>query len=165
MTEKTYDHQIYHITHPLVRKLIIQAIEVRKFRGLYPLLFDELSHVRKDIYKQLIEELKGPLQQYFEYEDEEQLYDQLDIILIERRLIDQAIGYIQTGEVFLHDEFLVRNILTKQELEAIFTRVRGDFWNNTIANYVQIGAGKPLTEEYTETLKKVLTVKDWYLPN
>lgn len=165
MTEKTYDHQIYHITHPLVRKLIIQAIEVRKFRGVYPLLFDELSHVRKNIYKQLIEELKGPLQQYFEYEDEEQLYDQLDIILIERRLIDQAIGYIQTGEVFLHDEFLVRNILTKQELEAIFTRVRDGFWNNTIANYVQIGAGKPLTEEYTETLKKVLTVKDWYLPN
>ncbi|WP_159152697.1 hypothetical protein [Acinetobacter johnsonii] len=132
---------------------------------MYPLLFDELSRVRKDIYKQLIEELKGPLQQYFEYEDEEQLYDQLDIILIERRLIDQAIGYIQTGEVFLHDEFLVRNILTKQELEAIFTRVRDDFWNNTIANYVQIYAGKPLTEEYTETLKKVLTVKDWYLPN
>lgn len=167
MAEKTYDHQIYHIAHPLVRKLIMQAIEVRKFRAIFPALFDHLSSVRVYVSKQLIEELKGPLQQYFEFEDEdeEKLYDQLDIILFERRLVDHALGYIQTGEVLLHDEFLVRNILTKQELEAIFSRLRGDFWNNTIVDYSPLIAEKPLTKEYTETLKKVLTVNDWHLPN
>lgn len=165
MTDKAYDHQIYHITHPLVRKLIQQAIEVRKFQAIFPVLFDNLSKVRVDVSKKLIEELKGPVQEYFQYEYQEQLCDQLVIIVFGRRLVDQAIGYIQTGEVFLHDEFLIRNILTKQELEAIFTRVRDDFWNNTIANYAPITAEKHLTEEYTETLKKVLTVKDWYLPN
>ena len=165
MTDKAYDHQIYHITHPLVRKLIMQAIEVRKFRGIYPSLFDELSHVRKDIYKQLIEGLKGPVQQYFEYEDEEQLYDQLDIILIERRLVDQAIGYIQTGEVFLHDEFLVRNILTKQELEAIFHEISCDFWEKLFPIYDPSTLDDSLLVERKKTLNNVIVLNNWYLPN
>lgn len=165
MADKAYDHQIYHITHPLVRKLIMQAIEVRKFRGVYPSLFDELSHVRKDIYKQLIEELKGPVQQYFEYEDEEQLYDQLDIILLERRLVDQAIGYIQTGEVFLHDEFLVRNILTKQELEAIFHEISCDFWEKLFPIYDQSTLDDSLLEGSKKTLNNVIVLNNWYLPN
>jgi len=166
MAVKTYDHQIYHIAHPLMKKLIQQAIDVRKFQAIYPEVFGMLKGLRVWVENYLSSKLKGPIQAYFQDENDEGLARQIDIILNDRRLVDQALGYIQTGQVFLHDEFLVKNIFTKQELTDIFKQLRLVFWDLLIADYAaKIVPGENVAGQYIETLKKVLDVKGWYLPN
>jgi len=167
MAVKTYDHQIYHIAHPLMKKLIQQAIGVRKFQAIYPEFFGMLKGLRDWVKNYLYAELKGPIQAYFQYENDEELASQIGIILNNRRLVDQALGYIQTGQVFLHDEFLVKNIFTKQELTDIFEQLRLVFWNElTAEEYAEKFFNDPKVPEiYLTTLKKVLDIKGWYLPN
>lgn len=166
MAVKTYDHQIYQVAHPLMQKLIQQSINVRKFQSIYPVLFDYLKKTREKVTEQLILELKGPVQEYFEYKTVNELAEQLEIILLDRRLVDQALGYIQTGKVYLHDEFLVKNILTKQELTDIFNNLSQDFWDLIITDYAEkITPDENFSAQYIETLKRVLDSRRWYLPN
>ena len=166
MSEKRYEHQIFHIAHPLMQKLIRQAIDVRKFQAIYPELFSMLKGLRDYVAHKLCLALKDPIQKHFDYESDDQLLKQLNIILFDRRLVDQALGYIQTGQVYLHDEFLVKNILTKQELEAIFKEIRLDFWEGLVADYAKkIAPDENISEQYIETLKNVLDIRRWYLPN
>lgn len=175
MAVKRYEHQIYHIAHPLMQKLIRQAIDVRKFQAIYPELFSIMkglrnyptnTGLREYVAHKLCLALKDPLQKHFDFESDDQLLKQLNIILFDRRLIDQALGYIQTGQVYLHDEFLVKNILTKQQLTDIFEKISLDFWEGLVAVYAKkITSDENISEQYIKTLKKVLDIKGWYLPN
>jgi len=163
---KAYKHQIYKIAHPLMQKLIRQAIEVRKFRAIYPVLFDILKNFRKWVKTYLSEQLREPIQVYFNFDNDEDITKQINIILNDRRFVDQALGYVQNGEIYLHDEFLVKNILDKQQLNELFEGISVTFWNVLIPDYVKSltpdGGG---SKGYAEVFKNVLDSNGWYLPN
>jgi hypothetical protein len=42
MSEKTFDHEIYRIAHPVMRKLIQQAIQASEFQAIFPKFYEEL---------------------------------------------------------------------------------------------------------------------------
>lgn len=166
MAVKTYDHQIYQVAHPLMQKLIQQSINVRKFQVIYPELFGILKKFRDYVANHLYFALKDPIQKHFNYESDDQILNQVNIILFDRRLVDQALGYIQTGKVYLHDEFIVKNILNKEQLTDIFNNLSQDFWDLIITDYAEkITPDENFSAQYIETLKRVLDSRRWYLPN
>ncbi|MBD1225674.1 hypothetical protein IDM32_17890 [Acinetobacter seifertii] len=61
---------------------------------------------------------------------DEELEQNVEFILEERRLLDNAMGFLQTGKLLLPDIFLVSNeIMTIEEIRQLFYEVSMDFWN------------------------------------
>jgi len=163
---RSYQHQIFNIAHPLMQKLIGQAIEVRKFRTIYPVLFDILKSLRKRVKEYLSDQLKEPIQRHFKFENDEDITKQINIILNDRRFVDQALGYVQNGKIYLHDEFLVKNILSKEQLNDLFDGIGVAFWEKLIPDYVKsLTPDERDSKKYIEVLKSVLNSNGWYLPN
>ncbi|MDH0031533.1 MULTISPECIES: hypothetical protein [unclassified Acinetobacter] len=128
-TEKTYTHAIFSIADPLVKNHIEQAIYSCKFRLKFPTFYMLMVNSRSNIDKQLSFKL---IEAYLKYNNEvmdDKLEENIGIILEDRRFLDNAIGFIQTGRLLLPDLFLISNeIMTLDEIRELFSQVSISFW-------------------------------------
>lgn len=129
-TEKTYKHAIFSIADPVVKSHIEQAIYACKFRIRFPAFYHFLVVARTVIKNQLFMTVAEKYELYNPEITDEKLELDVEFILEERRLLDNAIGFIQTGNLLLPDIFLISNeIMTIEEIRQLFYEVSMDFWN------------------------------------
>ena len=156
-TEKTYTHAVFSIADPVVKSHIEQAIYACKFRVRFPAFYRFMVLNRTEIK----EKLRVALEKKYQHYNSETSKKDVEFILEERRFLDNAIGFIQTGTLLLPDIFLVsKEILTIEEIRQLFSKVSNDFWKavETIL-YPNLGAlGKQKVLSY-------LNQNGFYLPN
>lgn len=129
-TEKTYTHAVFSIADPVVKSHIEQAIYACKFRIRFPAFYYFLVNARTVIKNQLFMAVAEKYELYKPEITDENLELDVEAILEERRLLDNAIGFIQTGNLLLPDIFLVSNeIMTIEEIRQLFYEVSMGFWN------------------------------------
>ena len=46
MSNPVFDHEIYRIAHPVMQKLVKQAVKAREFQATFPNLYNELIRIR-----------------------------------------------------------------------------------------------------------------------
>lgn len=174
MADKTYPHALFEVAHPTVSTLIRQAIEIRKFQLIFPELFGVLRWARLEIYKHLVIWLTQLLKQRNEYENEQQLQNDLLTIIFERRLLDKVIVYITTGKIE-YDEYVTHHLLTKNKYLDYFEFLR-EIWDGLLEDYFsEYDVQKyfqPITYENGErrcsamdAVFNVIEKNGWYLPN
>lgn len=160
-TEKTYKHAIFSIADPLVKNHIEQAIYACKFRLRFPAFYRFMVMNRQVLHSQLYLELeKAYLLNNVEITSEN-LEQEIESILEDRRFLDNAIGFIQTGKLLLPDLFLVSNgIMTFEEIRLLFSKVAYKFWYAVETQlYLDVeGSGKDKVLSY-------LNENGLYLPN
>ncbi|MBC68569.1 MULTISPECIES: hypothetical protein [Acinetobacter] len=160
-TKKTYTHAVFSIADPLVKNLIEQAIYACKFRLKFPGFYRFMVNKRSNIKEQLRTEL---IKAYTLYDPElsaEKLDENIEVILEERRFLDNAIGFVQTGKVLLPDFFLVSNgIMSVDKINLVFSHISENFWNEIVEElYSDEGdSGK-------EKVLSYLNQNKFYLPN
>lgn len=156
-TEKTYTHAVFSIADPVVKSHIEQAIYACKFRVRFPAFYRFMVLNRTEIK----EKLRVALEKKYQHYNSETSKKDVEFILEERRFLDNAIGFIQTGTLLLPDIFLVsKEIMTIEEIRQLFSKVSNDFWKavETIL-YPNLGAlGKQKVLSY-------LNQNGFYLPN
>lgn len=128
-TEKTYNHAIFSIADPLIKNHIEKAIYACRFRLRFPAFYNFMVMNRQVLHSQLYLDLeKAYLLNKVEIPSEN-LEQEIESILEERRFLDNAIGFIQTGKLLLPDLFLVSNgIMTIEEIRLLFSKVACKFW-------------------------------------
>lgn len=159
-TEKKYKHTIFSIADPLIKNHIEQAINACKFRLKFPAFYDFMVRNRFKIKCDLFVELeKIYLLNRVEITQEE-LEQDIECILEERRFLDNAIGFIQTGHLLQPDIFLVSHGLPIGEIKQIYSRISSDFWNAVESQlYINTeNSGKDKVLSY-------LNENELYLPN
>lgn len=159
MAKSSFSHPIYEIAHPIVRRLIENLIEIRKFKACFPAFYSFLIEQKQYIKADLTHELECTLIKCHQYKEDE-LKNDINTLLNDRRLLDNMIGYIQTGKLASQDEYLIRNMLNIEELFYIYKKVNEKFLLR-IEKYGNDGLGMRLWEQ----ILKQLEIQEWYLPN
>lgn len=159
MSEKTFDHEIYRIAHPIMRKLIKQAVQTREFHVIFPNFYEELMTIKAEILKQLISFLNEKYTQKTSM-PLEKIQTEIETIIIDRRLLDHVLAYCQNQESYVKDEFLLKNLLLPDELKSIFNQLHTLFWQQ-VKQYEKI-TGMP---DHAIEFKKYLHKNELNLPN
>ena len=137
---KANDNQIYYIAHPTVKNLVKQAVEVRRFRLLFPTLFNFLEGYKPQLAQLLFDQIYPYYIQYREYEiNNETLVNDVNTIVNDRHLLQLALDFIQNIKIPLYDRYLLDNgIIEELEFEIIFFVACDNFKNNLIQNNLEI---------------------------
>lgn len=160
-TEKTYKHAVFSIADPLVKRHIEQALFACKFRIRFPAFYQFLVETRIVIKNQLLISVEEKYKIYKPEIADEELEHHVEVILEERRLLDNANGFIQTGNLLLPDIFLVSNkIMTIEEIRELFYEVSVGFWN-AVETILYPDSGALLREKILSYLNE----NGFYLPN
>lgn len=159
MSEKTFDHEIYRIAHPVMRKLIQQAIQAREFQAIFPKFHKELMTIKEKILKQLISVLTEI------YKERTSMFTdnikcEVETIIFGRRLLDHVLAYCQNKEIYAEDEFLLQNLLLSDELKSIYDQLYTFFWEQ-VKQYEKL-TGMP---DYAIEFKNYLRKNELKLPN
>lgn len=159
---KTNHNQIYYIAHPTVKNLVKQAVEVRRFRLLFPTLFNFLEGYKQQLAQLLFDQIYPYYIQYREDEiDNETLVNDVNIIVNDRHLLQLALDFIQNIKIPLYDRYLLNNgIIEELEFEIIFFAASDNFKKNLIQNNLEIDWNN--AKEYMEKNKLFLST---LLPN
>ncbi|MCU4578463.1 hypothetical protein KTJ34_13620 [Acinetobacter courvalinii] len=158
MSNPVFDHEIYRIAHPVMQKLVKQAVKAREFQATFPNLYNELIRIRAVILRQLINLLTEKYKERTSLHAE-QIKIEVEMIVIDRQLLHYVMGYCQTRQLVVEDIFLLNHLLQPDELTSIFEELYCIFWAD-IKSY----------EEWTQfpnfstNLKRILNEK-YFLPD
>ena len=110
MSNPVFDHEIYRIAHPVMQKLVKQAVKAREFQATFPNLYNELIRIRDVILRQLVNLLT---EKYKERKSLpiEQIKIEVEIIVFGRQLLNHVMGYCQTRQLVDEDIFLLNHLL------------------------------------------------------
>jgi hypothetical protein len=100
MSKPVFDHEIYRIAHPVMQKLVKQAVKAREFQATYPHLYNELMNIRALILRQLINLLTEKYKEKTSL-DAQQIRIEVEMIVIGRQLLNHVMGYCQTKKCLL----------------------------------------------------------------
>jgi len=156
MAETNFKHPIYDIAHPIVRRLIENEIEIRKFKACFPTSYAFLVKQKRFIKADLVHELELFLIRKNKYEKDE-IKGIIDDLINDRRLLDYMIGYIQTEKITSQDEYLIRYVMSLSEILCIYNKVKEKF-------IIRI-KGSESAEIILDDVLNQLESQDWYLPN
>ncbi|MHA3091019.1 hypothetical protein [Acinetobacter brisouii] len=129
MSKPVFDHEIYRIAHPVMQKLVKQAVKAREFQATYPHLYNELMNIRALILRQLINLLTEKYKEKTSL-DAQQIKIEVEMIVIGRQLLNHVMGYCQTKKMLAEDIFLLKHLLQQNELTYIFEELSCIFWKN-----------------------------------
>lgn len=171
MSEKKYNHSIYKVGHPTVAMLIAQAIEIRKFKFLFPEFYETLYETRIKVRGQLIDWIKNLLLEKGLYENDQQLADLVATIIFGRRLLDKVIAYITTGDIE-YDEYITNELVTKSEylkkIDSIcneWDKVFRDYFHTTKEDLAGELPNGEKSFSALEAVRQICDYYDFYLPN
>lgn len=156
-----FNNVISNVASPVVKNLVEQAIHARKFKMRFPAFFMYLTEQKMEIAGQLIQHLLP----YIKYNDpkagiNKNIADITEII-INRRQLDHAIGFIQTGKLTTPDEYLVRNnILSVEAIERIFSDISQEFWG-MVESCPKLNSGREIKQAVLSYLEEM----NLYLPD
>lgn len=156
MAETNFKHPIYDIAHPIVRRLIENEIEIRKFKACFPTSYAFLVKQKRFIKADLVHELELLLTRKNKY-DKDEIKGIIDDLINDRRLLDYIIGYIQTEKITSQDEYLIRHVMSLKELSYIYMQVKEKFISRI--------RGSESVEIIWGDVLKQLENQNWYLPN
>ncbi len=158
MSNPVFDHEIYRIAHPVMQKLVKQAVKAREFQATYPNLYSELIRIKAVILRQLINLLTEKYKERTSL-DAMQIKIEVETIVIGRQLLNHVMGYCQTKKLFAEDIFLLKHLLQPNELTYIFEELYWIFWEN-------INRYEELTQlpNFSTGLKEILN-KEYFLPD
>lgn len=159
MSEKTFDHEIYRIAHPIMRKLIKQAVQARELHVIFPNFCQELMTIKAEMLKQLISFLTEKYRQKTSM-PLESIKTEIETIVFGRRLLDHVLAYCQNQELYAEDEFLLRDLLLSHELKSMYDNLYSFFWTQ-IQQYEKL-TGIP---DYAIEFKNYLRKNELKLPN
>lgn len=159
MSKPIFDHEIFRITHPVMQKLIQQAVQSKEFQATFPDLYVYLEHVIIQIGINLKHQLT------VKYKEKTTLSatvikENVETILLDRRLLDHVIGYCQTYELYLADEYLIHDLLQHYEIVSIYNQAYIFFWDQ-IKEYEIRSTNIYSSEIFLTHLKN----NNLYLPN
>ncbi|MCK4088610.1 hypothetical protein HCY66_00740 [Acinetobacter radioresistens] len=159
MSKTVFDHEIFRIAHPVMQKLIHQAVQSKEFQATFPDLYVYLEQVIIEIGINLKHQLTAKYQEKTCL-SATLIQKNIEIILLDRRLFDHVIGYCQTHELYLADEYLISDLLQHYEIVKIFNQSYVFFWDQ-IKEYERRSNDTSLSKILLIHLKK----HNLYLPN
>lgn len=159
MSKPVFDHEIFRIAHPVMQRLILQAVQSKEFQATFPDLYVYLEQIIIQIginlKKQLTEKYKEKTNL-----SATQIQKDVETILLDRRLLDHVLGYCQTHELSLADEYLINDLLQHDEILKIFDQSYAFFWEE-LKEYERMSNHTYLSEILLTHLKN----NNLYLPN
>lgn len=140
---KANDNQIYYIAHPTVKNLVKQAVEVRRFKLLFPTLFNFLEGYKPQLAQLLFDQIYPLYEKYrqdgTETLDHETLTRHINFMINDRQLLQLAIDFQQDNKLPLFDRFLFENaIIPEIQFELIFFRTNHDFDDEIKQNNLEV---------------------------
>lgn len=92
MSKPIFDHEIFRIAHPVMQKLIQQAVQSKEFQATFPDLYVYLEHVIIQTGINLKHQIT------VKYKEKTTLSatvikENVETILLDRRLLDHVVGY------------------------------------------------------------------------
>ena len=159
MSKPVFDHEIFRIAHPVMQKLIQQTVQSKEFQATFPDLYEYLEQVIIQIGINLKDQLIAKYQEKTTL-SATVIQKNIETILLDRRLLDHVVGYCQTHELFLADEYLISDLLQHYEILKLFDQSYAFFWDE-INEYKRISNDTYLSE----TLRTHLKNNNLYLPN
>ena len=159
MSKPVFDHEIFRIAHPVMQKLIQQAVQSKEFQATFPDLYEYLEQVIIQIGINLKDQLIAKYQEKTTL-SATVIQKNIEAILLDRRLLDHVVGYCQTHELYLADEYLISDLLQHYEILKLFDQSYAFFWYQ-IKEYERISNDTYLSE----TLRTHLKNNNLYLPN
>lgn len=131
-SNKANDNQIYYIAHPTVKNLVKQAVEVRRFRLLFPKLFNFLEGYKPQLTRLLFDRIYNHYTQYRnDVVNNETLVNDVNIIVSDRHILQVALDFIQNNTIPLYDRFLLDNgVVDELDFDIIFFAAYHNFENN-----------------------------------
>lgn len=160
MSKTVFDHEIFRIAHPVMQKLVAQEVQAKEFQVFFPHLYDYLGEIKKELCDKLSLILSKKHQENFDLSDPE-IDDFVTKILFERNLLNHILGYCQTHELYLADEYLINDFLNHNEILDIFKDCHHFFWEKINA-YDQLKNSKLPPSEFLATY---LNNNNFHLPN
>lgn len=159
MSKTVFDHEIFRIAHPVMQKLIHQSVQSKEFQATFPDLYAYLEQIIIQIGINLKQQLT------VKYQEKTNLtatviQKNVEVILLERRLLDHVVGYCQTHELYLADEYLINDFLQHHEILKLFDQAYALFWDK-IKEYERMSNDTSLSEILPIHLKN----NNLYLPN
>lgn len=158
MSNPIFDHEIYRIAHPVMQKLVKQAVKAREFQATYPNLYSELIRIRAVILRQLINLLTEKYKERTSL-DAKQIKIEVEMIVFGRQLLNHVMGYCQTKQLFAEDIFLLKHLLQSNELTYIFEELSCIFWEN-INRYEELTQFQNFSKNFKEILNE-----EYFLPD
>ncbi|KGT46397.1 hypothetical protein [Acinetobacter sp. HR7] len=159
MSRPVFDHEIFRIAHPVMQKLVGQAVEAKEFQFYFPDFYKYLKEIKvlilANLFKQLIERFEEKTDM-----SAIEIEKRVDKILFDRQLLNHVIGYCQTNELYLADEYLINDLLQHDEILKIFQNCYDFFWLK-IKEYDEIN--HPIS--FQKILPIHLKNNNLYLPN
>ncbi|WP_151778468.1 hypothetical protein [Acinetobacter brisouii] len=156
-----FNNVISNVASPVVKNLVEQAIHARKFKMRFPEFFKYFEDEILNIDGFLFWILKVWLASYHQDAPEAHLEKDALFILRERRLLDHALGFLQTGILVAPDEYLIKNEITSlQEVKEVFNRISDKFWMDIEASPKLNASGK-----IKDAVLSYLNENDLYLPD
>ena len=159
MSKPVFDHEIFRIAHPVMQKLIKQAVQSKEFQATFPDLYVYLEHVIIQIGINLKDQLIAKYQEKTTL-SATVIQKNVETILLDRQLLDHVVGYCQTHELSLADEYLINDLLQHHEILKLFDNSYTFFWDK-IKEYERISNDTYLSEILQTHLKN----NNLYLPN
>lgn len=159
MSEKTFDHEIYRIAHPVMRKLIQQAIQASEFQAIFPKFYEELIATKEKILSQL----RSVLTEIYikrTLMPTDNIKCEVETIIFGRRLLDHVLAYCHNKKTYAEDEFLLQNLVLPEELKSIYDQLYTFFWEQ-VKQYEKL-TGMP---DYAIEFKNYLRKNELKLPN
>jgi hypothetical protein len=128
MSKPIFDHEIFRIAHPVMQKLIQQAVQSKEFQANFPDLYVYLEHVIIQTGINLKHQIT------VKYKEKTTLSatvikENVETILLDRRLLDHVVGYCQTHELYLADEYLIHDLLQHYEIVSMYNQAYIFFWD------------------------------------
>lgn len=155
-----FDHVIYRIAHPVMQKLVKQAVQAKEFQATFPDLYEYLKQVKVQICNKLIEQLTAKYQEKT-YLSADIICNHVRVIIEDRYVLNHVLGYCQTHELYLADEYLINDLLQHYEILGIFDNCYNFFWTK-INEYERLTNSPFLLSEF---LPCFLKKNNYYLPN
>lgn len=159
MSKPVFDHEIFRIAHPVMQKLIQQAVQSKEFQTTFPDLYVYLEQIIIQIRINLKDQLIAKYQEKTTL-SATVIQRNVETILFDRRLLDHVVGYCQTHELYLADEYLINDLLQHYEILKLFDQSYAFFWDQ-IKEYERISNDTYLSETLLTHLKN----NNLYLPN
>lgn len=155
-----FDHVIYRIAHPVMQKLVKQAVQAREFQANFPDLCEYLKQVKVQICAELTEQLTIKYQEKTSLSTDT-IRNNVRVIIKDRQVLNHVLGYCQTHELYLADEYLINDLLQHYEIIEIFDNCYNFFWTK-IKEYERLPHDSFLLSEF---LIAFLKKNNYYLPN
>lgn len=159
MSKTIFDHEIFRIAHPVMQKLIHQSVQSKEFQATFPDLYVYLEQIIIQIGINLKQQLTVKYQEKTNL-TATMIQKNVEVILLDRRLLDHIVGYCQTHELYLADEYLINDFLQHHEILKLFDQAYALFWDK-IKEYERMSNDTSLSKILLIYLKN----DNLYLPN